>query len=110
VGITVYTRVCKVSEIQEGELYRFDAGEHPLLVTRSADKFIVTKAICTHEEADLTLGILSEGVITCPLHQARFDLESGAVLSGPDGDSPDSIPSLRVYVTRVENGDLFADI
>jgi nitrite reductase/ring-hydroxylating ferredoxin subunit len=105
----VFARICKISEVQEGELYRYEVGEKTLLVARSGGKFVVTAAVCTHEEADLTLGIFSGKTITCPLHQAKFNLDSGEVLSGPNGDSPDSIPALRVYTTMIENGDLLAD-
>ncbi len=106
----LFTRICNRSEIQDYELYRFDIGDKALLVMRDGDEFIVTSAICTHEESDLTLGILSDKTITCPLHQAKFDLESGIVLSGPDGDSPDSIPRLKIFETKIENEDLFADL
>lgn len=106
----MFSRVCKESEINEGEVYRFDVGGKPLLVTKVEDKYIVTQAICTHEEADLTLGILLGGSITCPLHQAKFELDSGRVISGPDGDSPDSIKPLQVYPSRVENGELLVDL
>lgn len=106
----MYSRICKESEISEGELYRFDVDERPLLVTKIAGKFRVTRAICTHEEADLSLGILLGTLITCPLHQAKFDLETGQVISGPDGDSPDSISKLRVFSVKVENGDLLVDL
>jgi nitrite reductase/ring-hydroxylating ferredoxin subunit len=106
----MFTRICKISEIQDAELYRYEVGEKTLLVARSEGRFVVTGAVCTHAEADLTLGIFTGKTITCPLHQAKFSLDSGAVLSGPDGHSPDSIPALKVYSTKVENGDLFADL
>ena len=106
----MYSRICKESEINEGELYRFDINDKPLLVTKTNGRFFVTQAICSHEEADLTLGILIDSSITCPLHQAKFDLESGSVISGPNGDSPDTIEALRIYSTRVENGELLVDL
>ncbi|MHB8567431.1 MAG: Rieske (2Fe-2S) protein [Nitrososphaerales archaeon] len=107
----MYSRVCKVNEISvEGEMYRFDVNDRPLLVTRLGDEYYATDSICTHEEADLSLGILSQDVVTCPLHQARFELKTGKVLSGPDGSDPDSLPALRIYQTKVENGELLIEI
>ena len=79
-------------------------------MTRLGEKYVVTQASCSHEEADLTLGILMGKAVTCPLHQAKFDLETGSVLSGPDGEEPNSIKPLAVYQTSVENGDLYAEI
>jgi nitrite reductase/ring-hydroxylating ferredoxin subunit len=106
----MFTAVCKVSDLQEGELYRFDIGELPLLVVRFGGKIFATNSICTHEEADLSLGMFGEGVVTCPLHRAKFRIESGEVLSGPDGGPPSEIPRLKVYVTKIENGELFVDL
>ena len=56
-----------------------------LLVVQFQGSDFVTDSTCTHEEADLSLGMFSDGVVTCPLHRARFKVESGDVISGPDG-------------------------
>ena len=104
------TRICKVSEIQDGELYRFDVKDKALLVVQFQGSFFVTDSTCTHEEADLSLGMFSAGVVTCPLHRARFDVETGDVISGPDGGPATEIPKLKAYPTRVEGGELFADL
>jgi nitrite reductase/ring-hydroxylating ferredoxin subunit len=39
--------------------------------------------ICTHEYACLSDGFLDGKTIECPLHQARFDVTTGEVLSPP---------------------------
>ena len=106
----MFYRVCNESEINDGEIYRFDIEGQHLLVSKLEERFIVTQAICTHEEADLTLGILLGKSITCPLHQAKFELDSGRVISGPDGDSPDTIKPLQVFPSKVENGELLVDL
>ena len=106
----MFTFVCKTSEIAEGELYRFDIKEKALLVTQFESSFFVSDSICTHEEADLSLGMFANGILTCPLHTAKFEVKTGSVLSGPDNSSSDSIPNLKVYNSRVENGELWADI
>ena len=38
----MFTKVCKISELQEGELSRFDIGELALLVVRFDGKIFVT--------------------------------------------------------------------
>ena len=106
----MFTFVCKTSEINEGELFRFDVQDRALLVTLFQGSYFVTDSICTHEEADLSLGMFSHGDLSCPLHRAKFDVKTGTVLSGPDGSDPASIPSLKVYSSKVENGELFADL
>jgi nitrite reductase/ring-hydroxylating ferredoxin subunit len=106
----LFSLVCKTSEIQEGELYRFDIGDKALLVTKISDMFYVTDSTCTHQEADLSLGLFFDGVVTCPLHGAKFDVKSGDVLRGPDDGPPESIPKLRVYETKIMNDELLADL
>jgi len=54
--------------------------------------------ICTHEFAFLSEGYCENGVIECPLHQARFDVRTGAAL-GP----PASLP-ICTYRTEVCDG------
>ncbi|HXQ92872.1 MAG TPA: Rieske 2Fe-2S domain-containing protein [Nitrososphaerales archaeon] len=106
----MFTRICKVSEIRDDELYRFDVKDKALLVVQFQGSYFVTDSTCTHEEADLSLGMFSDGVVTCPLHRARFKVESGDVVSGPDGGSDTEIPKLKAYTTRVEDGELWADL
>jgi 3-phenylpropionate/trans-cinnamate dioxygenase ferredoxin subunit len=106
----MFTFICKTSEISEGELFRFDVQEKALLVTIFDGSYFVADSTCTHEEADLSLGMFSSGALTCPLHRAKFDVKTGTVLSGPDGSEPTSILSLKIYPSKVENGELWADI
>lgn len=106
----MFAPICKIDELQEGELYRFDVHDKPLLVVKFEGNFFVTNSICTHEEADLSLGMFGDGIVTCPLHRAKFKIQSGEVVSGPDGTSPESIQKLTVYAIKAENGQLYADI
>lgn len=106
----MFTFVCRLSDLQEGELMRFDVQERALLVIMFNDGVFVSDSTCTHEEADLSLGIFFDGTVKCPLHGAMFRIQDGGVVSGPDGSSADEIPKLRVYVTKVENGEVFADL
>ncbi len=106
----MFAAICALSELEEGELYRFDIAEKALLVIKFNKAIFVTDSICTHEEADLSLGMFADGIVTCPLHRARFRMQDGTVLSGPDGGSAEEISKLKVYPTKIENGVLFADL
>ena len=100
----MFSEVCKLSDLREGELNRFDIGDLALLIVQFGGKVFVTNSNCTHEEADLSLGMFNEGVVTCPLHRARFRIEDGEVLSGPDEGLPDEIAKLRTYHAKIEDG------
>ncbi len=106
----MFVKVCRTSEISEGSLYRFDVGDKPLLVTKVADQYFVMDTFCTHQEADLSLGMFSDDVITCPLHHAHFSVKDGSVLEGPDGEDPSTINRLGSYKTKAEEGELWVDL
>ena len=80
------------------------------MVVKVGDGVVVTDSFCTHEEADLSLGVLSGAVIACPLHGAKFDLTNGEVVEGPNRTDPTTIPNLTTYKVKIENDDVLADI
>ncbi len=46
--------------------------------------FAATDAACPHRGGPLSDGLVADGCVTCPLHNWRLDLTTGAI--GPDGD------------------------
>jgi nitrite reductase/ring-hydroxylating ferredoxin subunit len=54
-----------------------------------------TQAQCTHMGGALCKGKLEGAIVTCPLHGARFDVTTGAVLRGP------ARQQLELYSVRV---------
>lgn len=46
--------------------------------------FAATDAACPHRGGPLSDGLVADGCVTCPLHNWRLDLTSGAI--GPEGD------------------------
>ncbi len=67
-------------ENSTGSIFKIET----LLVVRFDGAVFVTDSICTHEEADLSLGMFDSGVVKCPLHGAKFKVNSGEVVSGPE--------------------------
>jgi nitrite reductase/ring-hydroxylating ferredoxin subunit len=106
----LFVSICKTSDLEDGSMNRFEVDNKLILLARAGEDFFATEASCTHEEADLSLGLLSEFRLTCPLHQAKFDIRSGEVLDGPNGTDPSSIRRLGTYPTKVEHGQVFVDI
>ncbi len=55
---------------------------------------------CTHECFPLSAGVLSGKTLTCTLHGARFDVETGEVLALP------AYEPLKTYEVQVEGEDI----
>jgi len=105
----VRVRVCGLREIPEGGMIRVDVRKKELLVAKVGGRVYVTDVKCTHEEGDLSLGIMSGEIVTCPLHGAKFKLSDGAVVEGPDGEPPETIPALKTYRVVVEGEDIYIE-
>jgi 3-phenylpropionate/trans-cinnamate dioxygenase ferredoxin component len=77
-----------------------------IAVYRCDDQLYATDAVCTHDDADLTEGWLDtdDCSIECPLHGARFDVSTGAVLSLP------AVKPLQVYPVTVTDGQIFIEL
>jgi nitrite reductase/ring-hydroxylating ferredoxin subunit len=52
-------------------------------VSSAAGGFCATQALCPHRGGPLSEGPVDDTTVTCPLHGARFDIWTGAVLGGP---------------------------
>ena len=54
-----------------------------LLVAWTPDGIVVTDDRCPHMAAPLSVGDLDGCVVTCPLHEGRFDLATGETVQMP---------------------------
>ena len=84
----------RVSEVPAGSVLLLD----DVAVFSVAGGLCATQAMCTHKAGPLSEGSADDSTVTCPLHGARFDIWTGAVLRGP-ANSP-----LRTYPVVVEGG------
>ena len=73
-------------------------------VYRLDDGYYATNNICTHQRAFMSDGYIENDCIECPLHQAIFDIKTGAALEGP-AKGP-----LASYPTRVDGDDILVEL
>lgn len=90
-------------ELWIGEMRGVALGAERLLVVRLADRICVYRDRCPHQGYPLSEGKLDQGVITCRLHEHRFDAVSGAGVN-PRGTCLSSVPS------RVEAGQVLVEL
>ena len=58
-------------------------GEKPIAVFKVGDAYFGIEDLCPHRGGPLSEGKLEAGCITCPWHDAKFELATGKVLKGP---------------------------
>jgi len=55
-------------------------------VGRSQGEVFAVSRRCRHQFADLAKGTVdADGCLVCPWHQSRYDVRTGAMVSGPKG-------------------------
>lgn len=89
-----FTAVVATAELRPGFLTTHMVEDRELIVAAKADGFHVYDATCPHSDFQLVPGRLPKGcLVECPMHGARFDAVTGAVVKGPSKDPLDPIES-----------------
>jgi nitrite reductase/ring-hydroxylating ferredoxin subunit len=80
VSIGSWKRVMKSSKLKIGQKKMKTIGRTPIMLLRTEDTIHATGALCKHMGWPLSWGgKVEEDCITCPLHQSRYELETGEV-------------------------------
>ncbi len=89
------------AQIPLGEGRRFEIGGSAIAVFRSRQgRVFATQAECSHKAGPLADGLLGGDTLICPLHNFKFNLETGA----PAGND---CPALVTYpVSLNESGEI----
>ena len=85
--------VLSVDDLPVGSMRRVSRGDLDVLLVHTDRGVFATEDRCPHMSAPLSIGILDGCVIQCPLHEGRFDLESGdpAQMPTTGGLDPDGV-------------------
>jgi len=99
-----WIKACNLDQVKEGQLFGFHTDEKKILLANQKGNIFATDLICTHAEADLSKGFLSEEGVRCPLHLSVFNLEDG---------KPQNLPaeiSLKTYNVKIEQNEVFVEV
>jgi 3-phenylpropionate/trans-cinnamate dioxygenase ferredoxin subunit len=102
--LSEWVSVCKLNELKKGEMIDFDYKDKKILLANLDGKIYASDRICTHAEADLSTGILSEEGVTCPLHLSTFNLKTGI---------PENLPAeipLKIYNVKIEQNEIYIEV
>lgn len=100
----MYVKLCRVDDVQVGDLKQFNVGEKEILVINLNGRFFCLDARCTHAGAPLAEGDLNDDVLTCPWHGSRFNVTNGSVIKGP------AVKPLRIYGSVVKEDTLLVEL
>jgi len=96
--------LCKVEDVEAGEVRKVVAGNLILAVYNLQGEFCVTDDSCTHGPGSMSEGFVDGDVIECNFHQGRFNIRTGEVV-GP----PCMVP-IRTYKAIVEDGRVYIEV
>ena len=73
-----------------------DVNGTSVIVVNSKDKIFAVRNLCSHAYETLECGRVRAGWISCPVHGARFDLETGNPMNPP------ATMPIDTYEVRIE--------
>jgi len=95
-----YVTVAQAKDVPPGKALAVDVEGLRIAIFNINGTYYAIDDTCPHAGASLAEGDVDGCVVECPLHSARFDLESGSVLSPPAGRN------VRVDPVRVGGDEL----
>jgi nitrite reductase/ring-hydroxylating ferredoxin subunit len=97
-----YRNLGKFGQLHDNSVNPYYVDEHKLRVSvaRIGDKLFAFNDLCTHEDCQLSAGILTGTTLMCPCHGSQFDVASGSVLRGP------AKQPLTTYDVRERDGEI----
>ena len=78
-----FTRFCELADVPPGAKKALKINDTWVLVCNTKDRLFAVSNICSHQAKPLMMGRVRNCKITCPVHGARFDLETGEALDLP---------------------------
>ena len=75
-------RVCAVDDVPRGEGRAATLAGSRIAVFHTPTGWYALDNACSHRAGPLADGLVADHCVTCPLHERRFDLATGAALNG----------------------------
>ena len=85
-----------LSSLAEGKPVRIEKDGRAICVARVGDQVFAIDDTCSHSEASLSEGDITDFKIECWLHGAEFDLRTGEALTPP------AVAPIKVYPVIVD--------
>ena len=97
-----WVRVCAEDDVPLLEGRRVVIESYHLAVFRTEDGFRALHDVCPHRGGPLSDGDVAGGVVSCPLHARKVDLETGEVKN-------DDLSRVPAFPVKAEDGGVYVD-
>ena len=78
-----FVAAAKLTEVPAGAKKLVEIDGKSILLCNTRDRIFAVRNLCSHAFEALADGRMKNGWIACPVHGARFDLETGAAMNPP---------------------------
>ena len=99
-----WATVAKLSDLAPGDVRGVEIGDISIALYNLDGEIRATDNICTHAFAMLSDGWLDGDCIECPVHQALFNVKTGAAVSPP------AYQAVKTYPCRVEGENIMIEV
>ena len=93
-----------LSQLQQGKPVKVEKDGKTICVARVGDEVFAIDDTCSHSDASLSEGDVTDFKIECWLHGAEFDLRTGDALTPP------AVAPLRTYGVHVDGESVTVEI
>jgi len=93
-----------LSELQQGKPVKVEKNGKTICVARLGDEVFAIDDTCSHSDASLSEGDVTDFKIECWLHGAEFDLRTGEALTPP------AVAPLHTYGVHVDGDSVTVEI
>ena len=98
-----WVAICSSSRLASQTIVCMRLGAVDFLLIREGDQVFACERACPHEQADLSLGHVANGRLSCPRHLASFDLHDGNISAGW------ASKPLRIIPVRIKDEQIWVD-
>ena len=92
----IYLDICAIDDLPLGERLFIQLGEVPVVIMNVNGEIYAIEDVCTHDNGPLGEGEIEDDEIICPRHGARFNIQTGEVLTLP------AVVGVRTYPIKIE--------
>ncbi|MFT3967181.1 MAG: non-heme iron oxygenase ferredoxin subunit [Sphingobium sp.] len=95
-----FVPVARIEDVPPGAVKVVEVAGKAIVLCNTKDRIFAVINKCSHADEKLDCGRMRSGWIACPVHGARFNLETGAPMNPP------ATQPIETFAVRVSDGQI----